>query len=288
MTVFVSTQGSGGALDPLLLPPVQRVIWPASDNGYSGGGFETKVTTLDGGERLWFAVQGDVRTRIFTNSLYARLGKTNIEVNEDQLVSADAGGSGSRMMPLLAQHSTSARIPLWRRMAYFQVSIRLLDTTVWGQMSGIIFRPHESGVIYWSQNAGNVDRSGIGIVGNGAGAWKWCSKVSDNLGPMDEQINLTWPVALTQWCTVTVVFVSATATAFGKVQLWLGESLTLERSYDAAGSSLVLPRYEGSGNWIHAILGYGATSPGMETWMRDYEFGYGGIHPMTGEILTGR
>lgn len=298
MSVAIVKPGDSG-FDPSLSVPSFRRVWPLA-HPTVGGTFEVDAyDTAAGVPRVYWARTGNSQMADDNTAArrqeVGRLGGTNINANEDQFIVATGDGHIFRMVTP-QQDVAAGPIVQHARMAFYRITFRLDNDAInWGNRTGFLIRMFRLGVTFWSPDSGVlVDRAGFGICGGNDGLWHFKSKISDTGAPaaFDEDLVLTWPVAIERYCTVTVVAISATATKLGKYQVFLGTTLAIERSYDNTGNSTTLPLHD---NVTPAGLGLvpyvgcmGLTTPSQRLYIRDYEYNVGAVHPITKEIFDGK
>lgn len=103
-----------------------------------------------------------------------------------------------------------------------------------------------TGVIFGFKSAGavgllSVTAPGFGLVGDGAGNWRWISKAVFN-GAITESVPLAWPVPVTSLAEVEFRFYPATATQDARVELWAEGVRLIGRTF---GAGTLLPTFAG-------------------------------------------
>lgn len=283
------------SFDPALTIPSSRRLWGISDASNPHAAFTSQMLDAAGVGRAVLTLNGGPQMRIVGRQRVGRLGFSAAEVATDQ-TAHNGGAVGTYFWPAVAQQSAvNSALAQHLRCYSFRATIALLTGAInWGNITGILFRWARLGVGWWAPEVGaNVDRAGFGLCGDGAGGWAWKSKVDDGgvAQPFAEVIPLVWPVSVTDFLTVTFVVFSATASKPMKVQLWLANTLAVERQWNADGSSIVLPMCEPTPDLASGLVfqlgGAGASNGGNALFIRDMELQMGAVHPITNEVLKG-
>lgn len=294
--------GSGGApVDLTLFPPYNRYVWPVNYNGGLEAAIEQDVLALDGNEKFsspHFILQGTPRMTVYKGSVCGRLGLSSIGVAEDQFFSAEQAVAAACVVPLAQRISSAGPVPPFLRMFHVHATMARNVGFSGGNQLGLIFRTRRTGVGLWAPDAADlVDRQGFGVVGNwnAADNWRWRTKIDDGgvAKVFTETVELTSPPSADtdEWFSFDVVILGATASTPAKVQVWVAQSLKLERSWDPDGTSTVLPYYDvslGMGGFFHAFGCPGSTASGQLLYIQSYMMSYGPVHPITGDFLTGK
>lgn len=277
-----------------------RLTWPAAFSGFPGGVTPANLITIDG------EIIPNVIDQLNSGGLmisdegkiHARFGINNIGVDTDNGISSQ---SFRNFMPVLQQPDAAlGAIPENLRVQGMGLVIAATNDAWngappnnWGNLDGVIWRTARSGKNTWLQNTGNsVDAAGVGFVGDGAGGWRFVSTFDDTgvLTPFKEIVNLNWP-APNIWDPVQVwmLWISATASRQASFQLWLGDTLAIERFYASDGSSPTMPLLDpSSGGFDFYVRGQGAQFPGLNMRVVNMEIVFGAIHPVTRAFFNGR
>lgn len=163
---------------------------------------------------------------------------------------------------------------------YHRIRTQLARSAAGGTQSS------NSGVVFGFKSAGtvgllSVTAPGFGLVGDGAGGWRWVSKAVFN-GAQTESVALAWPVPVTRLAEVEFRFYPATAMQDARVELWVEGVKLIARSF--AGG--LLPTFAGQAGAYGDGPAYYATFRNRDGANPDLYFGPVWVDVATAELTT--
>lgn len=148
--------------------------------------------------------------------------------------------------------------------------------------SGFVIEPAAAASPGWIK-AGNF---GFGLVGDGAGGWRYVEKNAGGVGVYQFSLPIVWPTAVTQLTRVDYVLFGATMTAPARMELWVNNVLKVSRTW---GVTSFLPDYTTPANAARFVphLRCGEAALASQINIAAMRFQAGQFHPVTGQAITG-
>lgn len=121
------------------------------------------------------------------------------------------------------------RVWRWTVTIALNAAVNITDET------GVAIEPAAGAAPGWIRS-----NRGFGVVGDGAGGWRFVAKNAAGVGVYSDSVALTWPSPVTDFVTVDFEMVSASGAGDAVLNLYLNNVLQLSRSW---GAGTVLPDY---------------------------------------------
>ena len=147
--------------------------------------------------------------------------------------------------------------------------------------SGFVIEPASAASPGWIK--GNF---GFGLVGDGAGGWRYVEKNAGGVGVYQFSAPVAWPVAINQLARVDYVMFGATMTQPAHMELWVNNVLKISRTW---GVGSFLPDYTTPANAARFVPHLRCGEAGLVSQINIavMRFQGGQFHPVTGQAIAG-
>lgn len=199
--------------------PVIDLSWPAANKIYGNAdAFQTAGTWRNGGvaaNAVFDALVGAATNNmlLYKTIIAAQFTSTAINASARTM-------SGISCQPMLTAPAGAASVlqmPEQIRCYGYTFLFAQVTAAAYTSLSGIVLEPSSGAPPGWI-DAGN---RGFGIVGDGAGGWRYVEKNAGGVGVYQTSTPIAWPTAVTEWARVDFVILNATAVAAAGYEVWV-------------------------------------------------------------------
>lgn len=261
--------------------PVIDISWPAANKIYGNAdAFQNQGTWRNGGVAANAVF--DAAVGAATNNMLIYKTILAAQFTSTAVTTVSRSMSGIACQPMLTAPAgavSTMQMPEHIRCYGYSFLFTQVTAAAYTSLSGIALQPSSGTPPGWI-DAGN---RGIGIVGDGAGGWRYVEKNAGGVGVYQTSTALTWPVAVTEWARVDFVLLNATAVAAAGYEVWINNVRVVSNTFGVGNAPTYAQGPANAASWVPQISCGDALVGSIGITALRYTVGK--YHPVTGNQI---